>query len=173
MHHSNIQRRSIFLLKMLGVAAFYALFAHISHLYVMSGGNGISVVWPSSVLALAALLGAGLLTRNGRFQPATSSLRDFLLRLILLGRVRCRHDLGPGRKYSIAGFIGSGEHFYNLLRWWIGDVLGVILITLLTLSWRKTKNTHEARAVLAFEPILLLGLTFFCWASCFPRLAPR
>lgn len=194
----------MYLLKMLGVAALYALFAHISHLYVMSNDNGISAIWPSSGLALAvlliggkryawsvfigsllmanvmevdtsvwtdiaialgntlaALIGAWLLTRNGRFEHGIGSLRDFL-RLILLGGCAASiiSTVAGNTALLASGFIGSGEYLYSLLRWWMGDVLGVVLITPLILSWWKTKNTHETPTAEVFEIILLLGLTF-------------
>lgn len=205
MRHSDIQHRSISVLKILGVAALYALFAHVSHLYVMSNDAGISVAWASSGLALAALLlggkryawsvfigsllmanvmeagalvwmdiaiamgnalaaliGAWLLTRNGRFEPNIGSLRDFL-RLILLGGCAASiiSTLAGNTALLASGFIGSGEYLYSLLRWWMGDVLGVVLIAPLVLSWWKTKNTHEVSTVRIFEAALLLGLMFF------------
>jgi len=204
MRHSDIQHRLIFLLKMLGVAALYALFAHISHLYIMSNDNSISAIWPSSGLALAALLiggkryawsvfigsllmanvmdagasvwtdiaialgntlaallGAWLLTRNGRLGLAIGSLRDFLLLILLGGCIAGITSALIGNTALLAsGFINSGEYLDNLLRWWMGDVLGVILITPLILSWQKTKITHAAPTVWVFEPILLVGLTF-------------
>lgn len=204
MPYPDVQRRLTSLLKIFGVAVLYALFAHLSHLYVMSNGSGISAVWSSSGLtlaailiggkryawsafigsllmanvmeagallwvnfaiasgnALAALFGAWLLTRNNKAEPGVDTLRDFLQLIFLGGCAASMVSALVGNTALLAsGFIGSGAYLHNLLRWWMGDVLGVILIATLILSWRKTKNMHKASAAGALEAALLFGLTF-------------
>ena len=58
MHNPDVQRRSIFLLKMLGVAGSYALFTHINHL-LFESRIGIGIAEPACGLALAILLIGG------------------------------------------------------------------------------------------------------------------
>lgn len=110
---------------------------------------------------LAAFIGAWLLTRNGRSEPVIDSLRNFL-RLILLGG--CVAGIIPALAENtallVSGFISSGEYIYNLLHFWMGYALGVILITPLFLAWWKTRNPHEAPMARIFESILLLGMVF-------------
>jgi len=194
------------LTKQLGVAAIYALLAHIVHLYFKSdavssifepasgwalaalliGGMryawGVllgtllihaisgSSLWVTAAIALGntlgAMLGAWLLTHASRFNSRLRSLRDYL-RLILLG----------GGGYSIGALSGvtallvSGEvepetFLPELTRWWMGDVLGIILITPLFLVWRLEKSDWLEMKQ-AHTAALLLGLTFLVGQDVF------
>ena len=195
----DIQRRSIFLLKQFGVAAFYALLIYLDHRYFESGttvssfeaasgfalavlliggrqyGWGVflgailtnvttaplgAAVAISSGHALEVLCGAWLLTRDNKFDLAIRSLRDYL-RLILLGGIA---GIGIGANFGVAalrisGFVTPENFFHELVHWWTGDILGVILITPLMLVCGQTKNEWLGAKRLA-EAALLLGLTF-------------
>lgn len=201
MPYSNVQHRSIFLLKMLGVTAFYALSIYIEHYFFKrdapvspfeaSSGFALAVLliggkryaWSvflgallantmqdtfleaaaiSSSDTLEALCGAWLLTRNAKFDESIRSLHDYL-RLILWGGIL---GVSIGAVVGVTallvfGFITAANYSHELLHWWMGDMLGVILITPLMLSWQKTNNAHEVPTGQLFEYVLLLGLAFF------------
>ena len=114
----------------------------------------------SSGHALEALCGAWLITRNHKFDPAIQSLRDYL-RLFFLGG-----GAGVGIVANLAvtallasGFIPSGFYLHELLHWWTGDMLGIVLITpLILVCWRTQNEWREVKQVA--EAMLLLGLTF-------------
>jgi PAS domain S-box-containing protein len=197
----------IVMLKLLGVAALYALLAKI--VLTLFAANGVvSIVWPPSGLALAvlliggkryfpgvflgaflanamtglalgvaaaiamgnmleALLGAWLLTRNSRFDSGLRALGDYLRLVVLGGFVACSAAaLNGSTTLLVSGFITTGTYFQNLLNWWMGDVLGIVLITPLILAWRRL---HDGRfdPKRAAEAMLLLGLMFLANQTVF------
>ena len=186
MPHSDTQRRLIDLLKLLGMAALYALLVHLTNLYFKSV-IPIRILEPASGLALAtlliggkryawsvflggvfaialsntleALLGVWLLKRDSRFDSHLRSLRDYL-RLIFLGGI----GSGFGALIGASALLVSGvlvpETFWlGFRQWWMGDVLGIILIAPLFLVWRLEKSDWlEMKRV--HVAVLLLGLTF-------------
>ena len=199
MPHSDTQRRLIDLLKLLGMAALYALLVHLTNLYfksvipirilepasglalatlliggkryawsVLSGGVLVNLtsnlaLWVVFAIALSntleALLGVWLLKRDSRFDSHLRSLRDYL-RLIFLGGI----GSGFGALIGASALLVSGvlvpETFWlGFRQWWMGDVLGIILIAPLFLVWRLEKSDWlEMKRV--HVAVLLLGLTF-------------
>ncbi len=191
----------IVMLKLLGVAALYALLAKI--VLTLFAANGVvSIVWPPSGLALAvlliggkryfsgvflgafianamtglspgvaaaiamgntleALLGAWLLTRDDKFDSNLITLRDYLRLIVLAGFVACgAAALNGSTTLLVSGFITSGVYFQNLLNWWMGDVLGIIIIAPLILVWGRMPDGWTEPKRMA-EALLLLGLVFF------------
>ncbi|OGS98419.1 MAG: hypothetical protein A3F73_09545 [Gallionellales bacterium RIFCSPLOWO2_12_FULL_59_22] len=129
---------------------------------LVNATSGLTL-WVATAIALsntlAALLGAWLLTRDSRFDSHLRSLRDYL-RLIFLGGL----GSGFGALLGISALLASGllapdVFLPGLIQWWMGEVLGIILIAPLFLVWRleksdwlQMKRVHVAA--------LLLGLTF-------------
>lgn len=206
MPHSNTQRRLAGLLKQLGVAAIYALFAYIVGRYFKSD-TVASVFEPASGLALAVLLIGGmryawaiflgellfsvisssplwvtaaatlgntlgpllsawLLTRDSRFDSRLRSLRDHL-RLILLGGVGSGIAVLIGSTaLLVSGVPRAGNYFLGMIHLWMGDALGIILITPLLLVWRLEKSDWlEMKRV--HVAVLLLALTFLAGQAVF------
>ena len=190
----------IFMLKLLGVAASYALLAKLALTFFSTNGV-VSIIWPSSGLALAvlliggkryypgvflgalianamtglalgvaaaiaigntleALLGAWLLTRDGRFDASLRALSDYLRLIVLAGFVSCSvAALNGSTTLLVSGFINGSAYFQNLLHWWMGDALGVIMIAPLLLVWRRIPDGWlEPKRLI--EAISLLFLTF-------------
>lgn len=110
----------------------------------------------------AALIGAWLLTRNGRLEPTLISLRDFL-RLVFMGGCVAGmiSALAENSVLLASGVISSGAYLHNLPHLWMGYVLGVILITPLILAWSAAGYTHKAPTLRSVEPAVLLGMSFF------------
>ncbi|HEU0282349.1 MAG TPA: MASE1 domain-containing protein, partial [Gallionella sp.] len=204
MPHS--ESRLTILLKQLGMAAFYTLFAYIAGRYFKSD-TVASVFEPTSGLALAVLLiggmryawaiflgelmfsvisgsplwvtvttvlgntlgpllGAWLLTHDGRFDSRLRSLRDYL-RLILLGSVG--NAIAAPLGYAallVSGFPSAESYFREVAHWWMGDTLGIILITPLFLVWRQTENDW-LRMKRVPESVLLFGLAFLVGQTVF------
>lgn len=188
------------LLKMLGVAALYALLAKLTLVY-LAASSFVSVVWLPSGLALAvlliggnryawgvflgafltytmtgkslgtamaiaagntleALLGAWLLTRDGKFDPALRSLRDYLRMILLGGLFGVSVSALTGTSVLLlSGFLNAETFFQNLLHWWMGDAFGIMLVSPLILIWRQAPRDW-LRPKQATEAALLLGLTF-------------
>lgn len=107
---------------------------------------------------LEALLASWLLTRFGKFSVDLSSLSDYL-RLILVGAIGGLVAALNGSAVLLAsGHISSGLYFMNLAHWWMGDMLGIILLTPLLLLWRQMPQDWLGWKRL-FEVELILGLS--------------
>ncbi len=161
------------LLKMLAVAALYALLGK-SALFFAPGGN-VSIIWPASGMALAVLLIGGrryawsiligafltnfihntfgtaisiatgatlgalvaswLLIRNSEFDRAIGRVYDHLY-LIVAGGMGCGVAALIGvTTLLVDGFVNPENYLSQLRVWWMGDALGIILITPLILVW--------------------------------------
>ena len=86
--------------------------------------------------ALTAWVGCWLLHRWGRLDPALSRLRDVLW--LGLGGGIGSSVMGASLGVSamwLAGDIASGAYGGTWLRWWLGSVGGVLVITPLVLAW--------------------------------------
>lgn len=184
----------------LGVAATYLLFGTITHHYFISHGI-VGVVWPSSGIALAALLIGGrrfiwgiflgslllnalscnslvavfgitlanvlealtgfwLITRPGHVAASIGTLANYL-RLIALGGVitsMVGASIGAS-SLLLAGYFPPGEYFENLSHWWMGDTIGVVLLTPFILAWCQPKLV-QLTAMNRLEAGILLGITF-------------
>jgi len=115
-----------------------------------------TVIGASNVLE--ALLGAWLLTRDGRFDPAFPRLWDYLRLVGLAGFVACLVSAAVGATtLRHVGFLKPEDYATNLIQWWMGDVLGVVVVAPLLLACRAPGRWLN-RAVLG-EFALVLALT--------------
>ncbi len=187
------------LLRIFGVAVLYALLSRLVLAHFSVNGV-ISVVWPSSGLALAAVLlggkryaagvflgaflananvltpgtalliaagntlealaGAWLLTRDGKFDSRFQSLRDYLRLIVLAGFFASGVSAVCGSATLwITGFLPADSYVRSLLHWWMGDAIGVVLVTPIMLVWRQIP-TDWFKPQRLVEIVLVLGLTF-------------
>jgi PAS domain S-box-containing protein len=188
-----------YLSTLLSIAALYALLGKAALLFFAANGV-VSVVWPPSGLALAAMLiggkryipgvflgaclvntmtglglgvsaaiavgntleamlGVWLLTRAGRFDRNLGSLSNYLQLAGLAGFLACGvAALNGATTLLLVGFLNQENYLPNTLKWWMGDVLGVILVAPLILTWRRLP-VSEFAAKRAIEIVLVLGLT--------------
>lgn len=111
--------------------------------------------------SLEILLGAWLLTRNSRFDPDFKRLRDFLRLIVLAGFMSVIIGALIGTTTLLAyGFITTETYLQNLCRWWMSDVLGIMLLTPLILVWKHAPD-NWLKPKRALEVTLVLGLAFF------------
>ncbi len=109
---------------------------------------------------LEALLGLWLLTRDDQFVLSLHTLRDYLRLIILGGGVACiAGAFIGGLAILLADYITPVDYFGNVLRWWMGDTLGVVLVTPLMLVWGREK-LEKVKAKQLLEGLLLIGMTF-------------
>ena len=162
--------RLIHLLMQLGVAALYFIMGHLIHRY-FTDQSIVSVFWPGSGLALAALLiggrryilgvlvgslalniyanssfwaiggitlanvteaflGCWLLTRTGRSTSYMQALPDYLRLIVLGGAAAAIGGAAIGATSILfAGYIQPADLSVNILHWWMGDTLGIALLT--------------------------------------------
>ncbi|MDP2102996.1 MAG: PAS domain S-box protein [Methylotenera sp.] len=187
----------VLLLKQLGVAALYLFFGELFHHFIIDRGI-VSILWPGSGLALAAVLiggrcylwgvllgalmlnvlsglspwiwggltlvnvleaylGLWLLTRN-KVKFEFNSLQNYL-RLIGFGALASlAAGLIAGCFLLLAGFITSANYFVTALHWWMGDTLGIILLTPFLMSCCQ-KKLSQTLIKQNFEAITLLFIT--------------
>lgn len=120
---------------------------------LMSAGMGISS-------ALEALLASWLLRHGKNFDPNFTYLRDFLQLSLIAGFIGAVVGALCGTSGLLAsGMINVSEYFDTFSRWWMGDALGIILMTPLILVWQRRPDDwlHPKRLL---EALLVLGLAF-------------
>ena len=196
----TVQNTLIDWLKQFGIAALYVLVGVVTH-HDFTINGVVSVFWPGSGLALAALLigggrylwgvllgallvnalandtlvgalgttlasmlevllGVWLLTRNDKFSSTLNTLTDYLRLIVLGGAVAGSIGAIIGvLALLLAGFITPADYFENALLWWMGDTLGVVLVTPLILTWWQTKSKRSTDKH-RLEGLLLVGITF-------------
>ncbi|HTP07455.1 MAG TPA: EAL domain-containing protein [Anaerolineae bacterium] len=129
--------------------------------------------WASISLALAntlePVIGLWLLSqwfseRHSKhgFNPALTHPRDFLwLGLAAISSAGLSAVTGVSALF-LAGFLTPQTVAYNLLRWWQGDTLGIMLLTPVILVWRRVPQgwLERERTV---ETVTCFGLAF--WAG--------
>jgi diguanylate cyclase (GGDEF)-like protein/PAS domain S-box-containing protein len=109
---------------------------------------------------LEAILGSWLLTRDNRPAFSLLTLSDYLRLIVLGGGVSSILGAIIGAfALLLAGTITSADYFGNVLIWWIGDTLGVMLLTPLILTWWQTK-LPRITGQQWLERLLLIGATF-------------
>lgn len=75
------------------------------------------------------LLGVWLLTRNDKLSLSFTTLSDYLRLILLGGGVASIIGAIIGvLTLILSGFITT-DYINNLVHWWMGDVLGVVLVT--------------------------------------------
>ncbi len=109
---------------------------------------------------LEALLATWLLKRNDDFNSsALLSTRNYFQLLIAGGIASVVAALFGVAALVFSGVLAGESFFLNLAYWWMGDVLGIALITPLFLVWRRAPDDWLEPKRLA-EFILLFGLGF-------------
>ena len=119
-------------------------------------------------LSIGCVVGCWLLKRDRRFDLSLPSLHDYF-RLLIWAAV-----LGAGATAIIATVAMVGGEAINeqqrqanlILKWWMGDTLGVILITPLLLAWRLAPRQwlqfpQFVEAAIFFVLSFLVGQTVF------------
>ncbi|MDP1660233.1 MAG: EAL domain-containing protein [Methylotenera sp.] len=186
------------LYRLVVIALAYAMLAKVV-LGFFSANGVVSMVWPSSGLALAALLIGGKKYWPGVFIGAlagnimqssgvgisifiaTGNTLEALTCLWILARIRFNTDLTKPRDFlwiGVAGTFGScisaligvstlllaevltkHEFGQNLIQWWLGDLLGIVLVTPMLLIWRHLPNNWLSRERIT-ETIACFGIAF-------------
>jgi PAS domain S-box-containing protein len=86
--------------------------------------------------------------------------------------------LGVSSLWS-AGYIPPAEYLTNLLHWWMGDTLGVIIITPLMLAWQeagvvKLSGQQRLEAALFSLVAMIIGqIVFVGWLSEYLSATPK
>ncbi len=123
----------------------------------------VNSVWVAAVIALGntleALWGAWLLRRYDIFNQSVLSTRSYLQLLIVGGIASVIAALIGSATLVFSGVLERETFFLNLSYWWMGDALGITLITPLVLIWRRApEDWLKPKRLVEF--MLLFGLAF-------------
>lgn len=201
------------LARMAGLALTYTLLAKVV-LGLFSTDGVVTLVWPPSGLALAALLiggkkywpgifigalagnlmagspagvsifialgntlegltGAWILTSFNQFDTRLTRLRDYLWLGIAGAISACVSALIGISTLLLALSLSQQTAVENLLQWWQGDALGILLVTPLILVWRQApqgwlKHMRALETIACFGLVLLVGqVVFLGWFQSF------
>ncbi len=110
--------------------------------------------------ASSALCGAYLLTCYANINLKLCTLGDYLRLIFFGGAVSCSvAALTGSTSLLVFGVIDSAHYSENIQHWWMGDTLGIILITpLILVLWHRRNSPIKLSALL--ESLLLIALTF-------------
>lgn len=132
-----------------------------------------SVALPTSIglgAAVQAVVGAYLVRRVVGFPNPLSRERDIGAFLGLGGPVSCLTNATVGvTSLLIAGKIPWAASFHNWWTWWIGDTIGVLIVTPLLLSWlAEPRDIWRRRRLSVAVPLvsaLMLAVVVFVHTS--------
>lgn len=114
---------------------------------------------------LQAALSATLLQRNRPFPTALDNDRSILRFILLAGPVGCLVSSSNGAvQLCLFGAVPWSAWLSNWLIWWIGDAVGVLLVTPAVLSLllpRRARTVHPLRVNLPALVMLLLVIGSF------------
>ena len=129
--------------------------------FIMIGGAAAGPALTSAAVnALAALTGAWLMTRRAPFDTGLRSLQDFVRLIVFAGGVSGLLAALIGTAVMVlSGDLTVPEFLQQLLSGWIGNLVGILLITPLILIWHRPPLGWLAPWRL-LEACLLLGLAF-------------
>ena len=128
----------------------------------LMAGNPLAVSFFIAVgNTLEALAALGLLTRKGDFDAGLTHTRCFLKLLLAGVASSCVSAVVGTTTLSLAGLLTSQTILINLLHWWQGDVLGIMLVTPLILVWRQAPQRDWFSRERVLEVSLFLLLNFF------------
>jgi len=121
-------------------------------------------IWTPALIALGntleALAGVWLLQRNSQFDVNLHALRDYTSLIFWGGCVAGLVGAAVGPSVLlVAGIFTPDIYPLQALHWWMGDVLGVVLVAPLLLVWHQFPADRLDYKRLP-EIVLLFGLAF-------------
>lgn len=169
-------------------------------LAVFFGALGAYATSPSVSLPMAIIMaatstvqayfGAWLLKRHSNFDPEFGHLVDFQRLIGLAGILATFATVACGATLMlVGGLLSADEYPQTLVRWWMGDSLGIILLTPFilvwktaffslfaehiqpgvpgVLGWKKLPMAAKGNQGLVLEALLILSITFMVGQSVF------
>ncbi len=127
----------------------------------LAQGNSLTaVLFAAAGSSLAALLGAMLLSRRSRFDSALQTMEDYFWLIGVGGFLSSIVSATFGSLAALSSkVIGFDLFWQTLLKWWMGDTLGVVIIAPLLLTWSH-KRCISPSCKLDAKTMSLLALSF-------------
>ena len=107
---------------------------------------------------LSALMGAGLIQKIIGFPTLLVKGRKIIVFMILAGPLSCliSATLGIASLYSLGSLTSLPELSLAWLRWWLGDILGVVIFTpLILILFAEPRNIWSRRHATVGLPVML------------------
>ena len=150
-----------------GKPYLWALFIAATVSYTLLGRSLGATVVLAFGTTLEAYLGLKLLTQNLSCTFKLDSMQEVVQLILSAGFVACVPSALIGTSSILFdGLITHDDYLTNALQWWMGDVLGIILITPFLLVGLSATSIFSAPKRLA-EALFLLCLTGFVSQSVF------
>jgi len=141
-----------------GKRYIWGLFIGSSILNLISTDSLLTATVITAANVLEAQLGAWLITRQGRPSRFMGTLSDYL-RLIALGGLASVLGAAIGAFALVLGGITTSAYWLDsAMHWWMGDSLGIVLITPLILAWARPRSALLTLAQ-RLEALVLVGIT--------------
>lgn len=130
-------------------------------LSVMLGGLPLTTAMGMGMgCTLGTIAGASWLKYKTDFDLSLTTLSDWLQLILWGGCFACGINAIIGvSSLFLGGFIKPDEFFSKIITWWLGDMLGVMVITPFALLWWQVRQFSMTAKQLA-EVLLLVSLTF-------------
>jgi len=119
-------------------------------------------LWVAAGSTLQALIGAWLVRRFVGFPNPLESGRDILRFMKFAGPFACviASSIGATALYTHGMITSVDEYLQNLATWWMGDVMGVVIVApVLLLLFSSKSQVNYQRRVLVVLPLLVV-ITF-------------
>ncbi len=117
---------------------------------------------------LQALIGASLIRRFVGFPTPLTKQRDVINFLVLGGPLSCAiNPLVSVTSLWLAGIIGGEGYFFSWWTWWVGDTIGVIVLTPLVLvAMGEPRDVWRRRRIAAVSLAALFAMiaAYFLYA---------
>ena len=133
-------------------------------------GRDIGIALPNAIfMTLSVLIASWQLSRT-RFGLQFVHARDYLL-LVMAGALGSLVNAAGGVTTAwLYGNVVLAQIPYSMLRWWQGDLLGILLVVPMLLVWQQlpsgwfTTRTRRIETILSFGVAFLLGqIAFVGW----------
>lgn len=132
----------------------------------IAGFMAVDVPWTAIMLGVADTIEPVcaylLLTRYCAFNINLDHRKDLFCLTLIAGAFACALGAFAGVTAMLAGKVISTDIYLTVIRrWWMGDMLGIAMITPLILLWHKKSLPRSIGRTRLFEMAVLFMLTFF------------
>lgn len=105
-------------------------------------------------LVVGSIYGAAVLVLRRaatRFDPSLTQLRDIVILIcVAIASSSCVAGIYVAVLVAFS-LIEPGDFWTGVLRYWVGDVIGILVVTPLLLAWRHTRHQLSLRLELLFQ----------------------
>jgi len=129
-----------------------------------TAGSVLTSIGVATGNTLEGVVGCYLVTRFARGQHAFERTLDIFKFAFLAGMVSTTVSATVGvTSLSLGGFADWPMYGPIWRTWWLGDVVGAVIVTPLVLLWRENPRLNWTREQVVELALLFLGLFFTAW----------